>query len=132
MTATLNDHTYTSGKRFCTVECDDCLTVLNSGHHYTDENRHHAETLAARHNAEFHTPIVPATADERREAATRMLRKYIAGDRIVQFRSVRRYDGTEGPLASVYGWHEVGWEREMPTILTVAEHELFTEMGGTK
>jgi hypothetical protein len=47
--------TYKSGRAFFTVECDTCLAVLNSGHHYdADRDRGHAEKLAEDHNLANH------------------------------------------------------------------------------
>lgn len=47
-------HYHASGVRYVTVQCDDCLVVLNSGHHYDDDARHHAQALADEHNARHH------------------------------------------------------------------------------
>jgi len=55
MTAVLKEHRYTSGRRFYIVECDECHAALNSGHHYDDVHRHHAERLATVHNVTVHT-----------------------------------------------------------------------------
>lgn len=46
--------------RFCIVQCDTCGIVLNSGHHYTDDNRHHAEVLARVHTDAVHGPLTAA------------------------------------------------------------------------
>ena len=46
-------------ERFCTVQCDECLVVLNSGHHYIDDARHHAVNLARKHNLEHHPEVRP-------------------------------------------------------------------------
>lgn len=54
MSAQLVDRTYSGGTRFTLVECQECLLVLNSGHHYPPKDRHHAEKLADQHNAERH------------------------------------------------------------------------------
>lgn len=48
------EHHYASGRRYFTVECSTCMTVLNSGHHYDDANHQHAVYLAARHNGTIH------------------------------------------------------------------------------
>ena len=56
MSAQLVRHEYlASGKPYVTVECRECLVVLNSGYHYRPEHYHHAERLAAEHNAEEHS-----------------------------------------------------------------------------
>lgn len=53
MTAQLVERTYHgSGRKFHTVECGECLTVLNSGHHYNEER--HAQAAADQHNREAH------------------------------------------------------------------------------
>lgn len=54
MAANLREHHYVSGRPFFTVECDECNVVLNSGHHYTEINRRHAEALVFEHNDEHH------------------------------------------------------------------------------
>lgn len=68
MPARLVDHTHKVGydqcivgRRCCFVQCDECGDAgiaLNSGHHYGDEYRPHAERLAAEHNAAHH-PLSP-------------------------------------------------------------------------
>lgn len=54
-TARVVNRTYASGRLYWTVECDECLVVLNSGHHYN------ARTLAQRdadeHNAREHAEV---------------------------------------------------------------------------
>lgn len=67
-TARLVDSYYRDGygrahldQRFCTVQCDACGIVLNSGHHYTDDARHFAEALADEHN-ELRHPPAPVSA----------------------------------------------------------------------
>jgi hypothetical protein len=47
--AFLNEHTYSSGTKFWTVDCNTCNVSLNSGHHYLPETLHHGETLRAQH-----------------------------------------------------------------------------------
>lgn len=44
----------TSGRAFFTVECAECLVVLNSGHHYRSSDLDHAWRLAAQHDAVHH------------------------------------------------------------------------------
>ena len=51
MSAALVQRKYNStGTAFFTVECRECFTVLNSGHHYLQDGKVHAERLAAEHN----------------------------------------------------------------------------------
>lgn len=48
-------HYGVSGAAFVIVECETCLTALNSGHHYVGEvGRAHAARLADQHNAAYH------------------------------------------------------------------------------
>lgn len=55
MSARVIDRTYpSSGQAFSTVECEACLVVLNSGHHYHERDRHFAEIAAAHHNEVHH------------------------------------------------------------------------------
>lgn len=62
MAARLYPHLYhRTGKEFWIVKCQECLVVLNSGHHYQADrpgDREHAEQLAAEHNAERHPPTI--------------------------------------------------------------------------
>jgi hypothetical protein len=67
--AVLREHTYRDGygrdhcaRPFFTVECPPCGSVLNSGHHYTAEHKHHAQALADEHNAKHHPPAPAAPA----------------------------------------------------------------------
>lgn len=43
------------GRRYYIVECHTCHVALNSGHHYREDERHHAEALAARHTCAVRT-----------------------------------------------------------------------------
>ena len=52
--AELIERHYSSGKTYYIVECYSCHIVLNSGHHYTFENVHHAEALVLNHNTNVH------------------------------------------------------------------------------
>jgi hypothetical protein len=47
-------HTYSHGEVFLTVQCDDCLVVLNSGHHYGADHERFAAALAIGHNQNVH------------------------------------------------------------------------------
>lgn len=56
------EHVYRDGygrteldRPFWIVECQPCLVVLNSGHHYTDQAL--AQRLAEAHNAEVHGAV---------------------------------------------------------------------------
>lgn len=55
--AQLVHSTYASGLPYVIVQCDDCGTVMNSGHHY-DPREPHAQAAADQHNAEHHTSKV--------------------------------------------------------------------------
>lgn len=73
-TAHVTDHVYRDGygrsrldKPFYMVQCDECMVVLNSGHHWTD--RALAQRWADEHNAEKHAATVSVSmtdADELR------------------------------------------------------------------
>ena len=52
--AKLIEGTYSSGRKYYTVECGECHVVLNSGHHYGPLHIHFAYELAEQHNAEHH------------------------------------------------------------------------------
>jgi hypothetical protein len=81
--ARLDHRTYASGLPYVIVQCDDCGTVMNSGHHYDPSEpagRRNAQDAADRHNAERHpeqysrdieTPsrVVALTVREYRSAA---------------------------------------------------------------
>jgi hypothetical protein len=55
MAASLVEHEYhVSSRRFYIVECRECLAVLNSGHHYSEDAHPHAERLATEHNTTHH------------------------------------------------------------------------------
>jgi len=55
MSAKLVQGKYNStGATFYTVECRECFTVLNSGHHYLPDGKVHAERLAEEHNTGHH------------------------------------------------------------------------------
>jgi len=43
---------YRGGRRFWTVQCNACMAVLNSGHHYYDRSQ--AVECAIHHNIEVH------------------------------------------------------------------------------
>ena len=70
--AHLVEHSYSITRRpFVTVECLTCLVVLNSGHHYVQEHRHHAERLRDEHNARRHEAAYAARADLRARPSVR-------------------------------------------------------------
>lgn len=48
-------HVYLNGIDFYTVECDQCLIVLNSGHHYRFADLGDAFKLADDHNDQEHS-----------------------------------------------------------------------------
>jgi hypothetical protein len=57
--AKLEQHVYRDGygrteldRPFYIVVCDTCHIALNSGHHYRESHKHHAEALAATHTCE--------------------------------------------------------------------------------
>ena len=59
MPAKLEQHSYEGWgynrhNTYCIVVCDECSIALNSGHHYSLENKHFAVELAEKHNAEVH------------------------------------------------------------------------------
>lgn len=55
MPAVLVEHRYhVSDRRFFIVECRECLAVLNSGHHYSEQGAAFAESLASEHNGTHH------------------------------------------------------------------------------
>lgn len=68
MNAYLEQHTYPDGygrthldRPFWIARCDHPAhgpIVLNSGHHYTEKVKHHAERLIAEHDAREH-PVTP-------------------------------------------------------------------------
>lgn len=63
MSARILTHQYhLTGRNYFTVQCDECLVVLNSGHHYADNELAHAADLASAHNAEQHAD--PEEAEE--------------------------------------------------------------------
>jgi hypothetical protein len=51
---TVYDRPGNSQRSYYTVQCDECLVVLNSGHHYEDESKHYALKLADEHNSTTH------------------------------------------------------------------------------
>lgn len=66
MSASVREHQYAAGSFFYTVECDECLTILNSGHHYPPGQRPFADALAEAHNAEHHADPVPESDEPKR------------------------------------------------------------------
>jgi hypothetical protein len=50
--AFLNEHTYSSGTKFWTVDCNTCNVSLNSGHHYEERHIHQAELLRSQHRCD--------------------------------------------------------------------------------
>lgn len=56
--ATIQTHEYSlTGRKYFTVQCDQCLVVLNSGHHYAENELAHAAELANEHNTQHHKGV---------------------------------------------------------------------------
>lgn len=57
MSAEVQERRYKSGRPYFVAWCVPCGIVLNSGHHYSAANVHHAHALIAEHNAEHHAQV---------------------------------------------------------------------------
>lgn len=89
---------YVSTRRFFTVECVECGVVLNSGHHYREQDRDHAEALADQHNQRLHL-----TPEDKQD----------------------RYQFTDEELAALQAYHQ---EHDLPLPPRFIERELRDEV----